>query len=96
MNRKLQKLVQKREHLVLQAEKQREQLVQIVEVWRAPLAIADKGLAVISFIKKHPAWLVGGSAIFLKLVRPNRIGKWLGRGWVAWQLMRKLQSKFLV
>ena len=94
MNEKLLKLAQRRENLILQCEKQRMQLGQAVEAWQAPLALADKGLTLIATIKKHPLWLAGGSAILLKLIRPSRLGKWLSRGLVAWQVMRKLQSKF--
>ncbi len=91
MNKKLLNLAQRREHLVLEAAKQRAQLVQIVDTWRAPLALADKGFAAISFIKKHPVWMAGGGAILLKVLRPSRVSKWLSRGWIAWQIMRKLQ-----
>jgi len=94
MNEKLQKLAQRREKLILESDKQRKQLGQAVEAWRAPLALADKGLAAMATIKKHPLWLAGGSAVLLKLIRPSRIGKWLSRGLVTWQVLRKLQSKF--
>ena len=95
MNKKLLKLALRREYLVLEASKQRVQIAQAVDAWRAPLALADKGLAVISFVKKHPVWMAGGSAILLKVLRPSRVGKWLSRGWVAWQLLRKLQNKLI-
>lgn len=99
MNEKLLKLAQRRENLVLEAEKQRMQLAQVVDAWRAPLALADKGLAAISYIKKHPVWMVGGSvigsSILMKVLRLGRIGKWFSRGLFAWQMIRKLQNKFL-
>jgi hypothetical protein len=95
MNEKLLSLARRRESLVLEAEKQRMQLVQVVDIWRAPLALADKGLAAISYIKKHPVWMVGGGALLMKVIRPSRIGKWFSRGLFAWQIMRKLQTKFL-
>jgi hypothetical protein len=96
MNKKLLKLAKRREQLVATAESQRTQLAQALEVWRAPLAMADQGLAVIAYIKTHPILLAGGSAILLKILRPKRISKWLSRGWFAWSLMRKLQGKLLV
>ncbi len=95
MNEKLLKLARRRESLVMEAEQQRMQLVLIVDTWRAPFALADQGLAAISFIRKHPFWLAGCSAVLLKFLRPSRIGKWLQRGLVAWQLVRKLRSKLL-
>ena len=95
MNEKLLKLAQRREHLVLEAAKQRVQLAQAVEVWRVPLALAEQGLAAISFIKKHPILMVASTAVLVRLVRKSFMGKWLGRGMMAWRLVRKLQSRFL-
>lgn len=95
MNEKLLKLAQRREHLVLEAAKQRVQLAQAVEVWREPLALAEQGLAAISFIKKHPILMAASTAVLVRLVRKSFMGKWLGRGIMAWRLVRKLQSRFL-
>ena len=62
-----------------------------------PLARADQGLAVLRYIKAHPAWIVGGVAL-LAALRPGRVraagvGKWLTRGWAAWQLVHKLRGR---
>ena len=96
MNKKLKILAQRRERLVLKAALQRGQLAQAVDAWRAPLALADQGLAAISFIKQHPILLVGSTAVLVRLVRKSFIGRWFGRGMMAWQLVRKVQSRFLV
>lgn len=95
MNERLLKLARRREHLVLEAAKQRVQLAQAVEVWREPLALAEQGLAAISFIKKHPILMAASTAVLVRLVRKSFMGKWLGRGMMAWRLVRKLQSRFL-
>ena len=95
MNENLLKLARRREHLVLEAAKQRVQLAQAVEVWREPLALAEQGLAAISFIKKHPILIAASTAVLVRLVRKSFMGKWLGRGMMAWRLVRKLQSRFL-
>jgi YqjK-like protein len=95
MNKKLQLLAHRRERLVLEAAKQRVQLAQAVDVWRAPLALADQGFAVIGFIKQHPILMAASTALLVKLLRKRFIGKWFSRGLFAWQLVRKLQSRFL-
>ena len=95
MNKKLLKLAQRRERLVLEAAKQRVHIAQTVDAWRAPLALADQGLAAFSFIKQHPIFLAASTAILVRLVRKSFIGKWFGRGMMAWQLVRKVQSRFL-
>lgn len=92
MNQKLLRLAQRREHLVAQAEAQRTALAQNVEPWRIPLALADQGLAALHFIKGHPAWVVGGG-VLLATLRPGWVGKWLRRGWLAWQVMHKLLGR---
>lgn len=97
MNDKLTRLAARREQLIAQAATQRMALAQSIEPWRAPLALADQGLAVVHLIKSRPAWLVG-AALLLAVVRPaglrsGRIGKWLRRGWVTWQVVRNLRSR---
>lgn len=95
MNKKLLKLAQRRERLVSEADKQRMQLVQTVDTLRPALAMVDKGLAAIRYIKAHPLLMAGSGAVLMKVLRPSRIGKWFGRGLFAWQMVRKLQNKFL-
>jgi YqjK-like protein len=95
MNKKLTKLAKRRERLILDSTMQRAQLVQIADTWREPLALADKGLLAMSFVRKHPIIMVGVSAILLKMLGPSRVGKWFSEGLIVWQFMRKLQSKFL-
>ena len=92
MNQKLMRLAEQREHLVAQAAAQRITLVQSIEPWRIPLALADQGLATIRYIKRNPAWIVGGVAL-LAALRPGRVGKWLQRGWVTWQIMQQLRGR---
>jgi len=50
------------------------------------------GLAALRFIKRHPAFLVGGSILFAAL-RPGRVMKWLRRGWVVWQMIPRLRGR---
>jgi len=92
MNEKLIRLAERRERLVAQAAAQRMALAQNIEPWRTPLARVDQGLAALRYIKSHPAWIIGGG-VLLAVLRPGRAGKWLGRGWVTWQMLHKLRSK---
>jgi len=92
MNDKLIQLAERRERLVAQAAAQRMALAQNIEPWRIPLALADQGLTAVRFIKSHPTWIAGGGFL-LAALRPGRIGKWLRRGWVMWQIMHKLRGR---
>jgi len=84
-------LAERRERLIAQAAAQRTTLAQCVEPWRLPLARLDRGLNLLRVVRRHPAWIVGGVALFA-LLRPARVGKWLRRGYVAWRVIHKLRG----
>ena len=85
------RLAERRERLIAQAAAQRTTLAQCIEPWRIPLARVDQGMNLLRAVKRHPAWIVGGVALFA-LLRPARVGKWLRRGWVAWRAIHKLRG----
>jgi hypothetical protein len=90
MNNKLIRLAERREQLIAAADAQRTVLAQTVAPWRTPLALADQGLAALRYVRQHPEWIAGGVALFVAL-RPNRVGTWLRRGWLTWQVVNKLR-----
>jgi hypothetical protein len=92
MNYKLLKLAERRKLLVSELAMQRLILSQNIDGLHAPLALADRGLSVIRYIKQHPAWVASSSLAALSIVRPNRIVKWFIRGRLAWQIIRKLRN----
>ncbi|MEZ5573902.1 MAG: YqjK-like family protein [Halioglobus sp.] len=60
-----------------------------IEPWRAPLALADRGLYAWHYIQRHPQWLLG-MVVCVAVLRPVRISKWLGRSVLAWQMLHRL------
>jgi hypothetical protein len=92
MNKELIRLTERRERLVTRAAAQRVELAQNIEPWRIPLALADRGMTALRYIKSHPEWIVG-IVVLLAALRPGRVGKWLGRGWVTWQMMHTLRGR---
>lgn len=90
MNRKLTHLAERRSQLVARAAAQRTALAHDLAPWRARLALADRGIAALRYVKRHPALMVG-AALLLAALRPRRVGTWLQRGWVAWQIGRRLR-----
>ena len=90
MNKKLTALAERRSRLVTQAAAQRAALTQHMEPWRARLALADRGITVIRYIRRHPALMVGAALLFAA-VRPQRARKWLQRGWGMWLIGRRLR-----
>jgi hypothetical protein len=91
MNAKLLEIALRRERLIAQAAQQRTVLVQSVQPLRAPLALADQGLVGLRYLKRHPAWVVGGVAVIV-ILRPRAVGKWLARVWLAWKMVRRLRG----
>jgi hypothetical protein len=89
MNAKLP-LAQRRALLVERAMTQRVRLAQQILPWRAPLGLADRGLALLRHLREHPQWLLGGIAVFL-VIRPRLMMKWLRHGWVGWQMAQSLR-----
>lgn len=92
MNKKRLRLAGRRERLVAQASAQRATLAENIEAWRAPLALADQGLNALRYIRSHPEW-IAGVAVLIAALRSRRAGKWLGRGWMTWQVMHKLRGR---
>jgi hypothetical protein len=92
MNANLIRLAERRERLIAQAEAQRRTLAQDIEPWRIPLALADQGLTALRYFRSHPGWIIG-VVVLLAALRPQRVGKWLGRGLVSWQVMHRLRGR---
>jgi hypothetical protein len=89
MNKKLTGLVGRREQLVLLVTAQRIALAQHVQPLRAPLAMADRGWAVLRYVKGHPGLSIAAS-LLVAVLPPKRASSWVIRGWVMWQFGRKL------
>ena len=93
MNHPLQTVTEKRQHLIAQIASQRMLFAQNADSLRKPLAMADKGLNVLRYIKHHPILIAGGSAALLSIARPSRIWKWYRRGWLVWEILSNFRKK---
>lgn len=93
MNKKLVHLAERRSLLVKQAAAQRAVLTYNLEPWRARLALVDRGVAVVRYVGRHPAWMAAAALVLATFLRPPRAGKWLQRGWLMWQIGRRLRSR---
>lgn len=92
MNESLIRIAARKEVLIAQAASQRRVLAQSFDAWRKPLALADRGLRAIHFVKSHPV-LLAGSVLLPGAMQPGRVGKWLRRGFAAWQIVNKLRVR---
>jgi hypothetical protein len=92
MSKKLCILAKRREALVEEAVQQRLMLKQIVDSWRTRLIIADQSIALVAHIRQHPALAIGASLGMLTLMRSSLMRKWFRRGWLTWQVVRKVRA----
>jgi hypothetical protein len=92
MSKKLLALAQRRQALVLQAQQQRAELAEIVEVWRPTLQLADKAVSVVKTVKQHPYSLLALGAALFTVFRPHGIGRWFGRGLLLWKIVGKIKT----
>jgi hypothetical protein len=89
MKHTLTQLISHREMLIAQAAAERHTLAQCLQPWRPRLAIADRGLAILRYASRHPVLLVT-ITLTIAALRPQRAGAWLKRGWIMWQLSRRI------
>ncbi|MGB9094005.1 MAG: YqjK-like family protein [Gallionella sp.] len=83
MNEKLFEIRQHRSELLARIAAQREQIAEAGAEWDAPLALADKGIAGVRYLRRHPL-LVAGAMAFI-LIRRRRAA---GLMWGAWRLWK--------
>lgn len=93
MNKKQIDLAERRSLLIQQAAAQRSVLAHNLEPWRARLSRIDRGIAVLQYVRRHPGWMAGSALVLAAFFRPQRGGKWLQRGWLIWQIWRKLRGR---
>lgn len=93
MSVRLEYLAAKRERLVARSAAQRAALAHDVQPLRAPLAVADRGVALVRTASRYPL-LVAGVAALLVVWRPRRAVHWLQYGWMGWQVARRLRSSW--
>jgi YqjK-like protein len=85
MNAKLIELAERRKILVARAANQRAELSQAMAPWREALAVVDRSLVAVRYIRSYAALLVGVVAFVVPLL-PWRMAKWLRRDGLAWRV----------
>lgn len=94
MSDRLVELARKREGLVARSASQRQQLCGLVQRLERPLTFADKGVAVVRFLRAHPLVVVGGGTIAAYLIgsRVGGLRKLAGLTWGGWKVFRHARS----
>ena len=83
MNERMLVLRQRRGELLARIDAQRAQLAEIAAGWERPLALADKGVSILRFLRGHPLLLAGGVAFVV--LRGQGVAGLFRRAWQLWQ-----------
>ncbi|MDD1678411.1 MAG: YqjK-like family protein [Methanomicrobiales archaeon] len=86
MNERLLELRQRRGELLERIDAQRAQLAEIASIWEQPLAIADRGMSVVRFLRDHLPIVVGVAA--LVVARRRGLRGLLKRALRVWRTFR--------
>lgn len=95
MNSRLSAVMQRRGELLARIASQREQLAEIGEHLQAPLALADRGVAIVRSLISNPV-LVAGVIVVLAIRRRSVIGvaKVALRVWKGYRSFTAITSRF--
>ncbi len=92
MNERLLRVREQRARLVERAARQREALAEDVAAFATPIALADRGLAIVRYIRARPG-LMAAAAALVVVLRPRRSFAWIRSGFALWQTWRWLHSR---
>ncbi len=87
-------LMRERERLLAHCDAQRATLADLAQRLEGPLKIADRVVAGVNYLRKHPA-LVGVAVVMMVVVQQRGLWNWARRGFMLWRAYRTLGiSKF--
>lgn len=90
MNDSMFKLMQNRSKLLAKIAAQRGQMTEIEAEWRAPMALADRGVAIVRFLRCHPLLVSGAMAIIL--FRRRSMTGMTGLMWGVWRTWKSYRD----
>ncbi len=82
-------LEHKRAALVARAAEQRVVLAGALEPLRTPAAMVDRGVDVVRFFRRYPAFLAAGTLV-VAVLRPRAAWRWGRRAYMVWGMWRGL------
>jgi hypothetical protein len=85
MNAELIRIAERKASLLAKIGRQRTELAQATAPWHEPLALVDKGLLAVRYLKCHPVLLVGLAVVSVAL-RPKFSASCFQRGWMVWKM----------
>lgn len=92
MSTSLIQIREQRARLQERAARQREALAQDLAVFCAPIALADRAMAMVRLLRTQPE-LIAAAAALLMVLKPRRVFGWMRRGFALWQTWRWLAAR---
>lgn len=93
MNPRLLEIALRKQRLQFRAEQQRQELSAGLAVVDGVLDKVDRLREGVDWLRQH-APIVSTFALVLLLLRPRFTLRWARRGWLGWQLYRRIKSRF--
>ena len=95
MDSKMSRVMQRRGELLARIDSQRKQLAGAAERLQVPFAVADRGLAVVRFLRSHPVFVAGVAAV-LVIRRRGAAGlaKVTWRVWKGYRVFTAITSRY--
>ena len=90
MNKQMLEIMQRRGELLARIAAQREQVAEAGARWKAPLALADRGLAAARFLRARPLLVAGIAALFV--IRRRGAAGMVTGAWRMWKLYKSAVS----
>jgi len=84
VSRRLAQIRLRRERLIARAAVERDGIALLASRLRAPLALADRGVLAVQYVRMHPGIVVLAVAAFVVL-SPRRALRWARRGVYLWR-----------
>jgi hypothetical protein len=82
--RRLERISARRERLLARSAAQRDELALLLTPLKGPLAVADRGVAVVQYARAHPGLVVIAAAIVV-VISPKRAFRWARRAFAVWR-----------
>ena len=82
--RRLAQIHARRERLLARSAAQRDELALLLVPLRGPFSVADRGIAVVQYVRGHPGLVVIAAAVFV-LLSPRRAFRWARRAFTVWR-----------
>ena len=81
----------KRERLLARCATQRDDLTLLAQQLEGPLKVADRAVAAVHYLRRHPV-VLGAAVALLAAIERRRLWIWARRGFVVWRTYRSLRN----